>query len=53
MTVMTAEQIEHFLDEVFPQRMGKIESVGEMCATMRLSIGHGKWASWTKSVAPR
>ena len=40
MTVMTAEQIEHFLDEVFPQRMGKIESVGEMCATMRLSIDH-------------
>lgn len=40
MTVMTAEQIEHFLDEVFPQRMGKIESVGEMRATMRLSIGH-------------
>ncbi|MED5459354.1 MAG: phenylacetic acid degradation protein, partial [Pseudomonadota bacterium] len=29
MTAMTVEQIEHFLDEVFPQRMGKIESVGE------------------------
>ncbi|WP_030071408.1 PaaI family thioesterase [Halomonas alkaliantarctica] len=40
MTVMTAEQIEHFLDEVFPQRMGKIESVGEMCATMRLTVGY-------------
>ncbi|BBI65101.1 hypothetical protein HSBAA_64070 [Vreelandella sulfidaeris] len=40
MTVMTAEQIEHFLDEVFPQRMGKIESVGEMRATMRLAIGN-------------
>ncbi|MAN59201.1 MAG: phenylacetic acid degradation protein, partial [Flavobacteriaceae bacterium] len=40
MTVMNAEQIERFLDDVFPQRMGKIESVGEMCATMRLSIGH-------------
>ncbi|MGM0543021.1 MAG: PaaI family thioesterase [Pseudomonadota bacterium] len=39
MTVMTAEQIEHFLDDVFPQRMGRIESVGEMSATMRLSIG--------------
>lgn len=39
MTVMTAEQIEHFLDDVFPQRMGRIESVGEMRATMRLSIG--------------
>lgn len=40
MTVMNAEQIERFLDDVFPQRMGKIESVGEMCATMLLSIGH-------------
>ncbi len=40
MTVMNAEQIERFLDEVFPQRMGKIVSVGEMCATMRLHIGH-------------
>jgi uncharacterized protein (TIGR00369 family) len=40
MTVMTAEQIEHFLDEVFPQRMGKVEHVGEMSATMRLTIGH-------------
>lgn len=39
MTVMTVEQIEHFLDDVFPQRMGRIESVGEMSATMRLSIG--------------
>lgn len=40
MTVMTAEQIEQFLDEVFPQRMGKVEHVGEMSATMRLTIGH-------------
>lgn len=40
MTVMTVEQIEHFLDEVFPQRMGRIESVGEMSATMRLAIGN-------------
>ncbi|RUR30252.1 PaaI family thioesterase [Vreelandella andesensis] len=40
MTVMTAEQIEHFLDEVFPQRMGRIESVGEMRATMRLTVGY-------------
>ncbi|WP_235040756.1 PaaI family thioesterase [Vreelandella profundi] len=40
MTVMNAEQIERFLDEVFPQRMGRIESVGEMRATMRLTIGH-------------
>lgn len=40
MTVMTAEQIEHFLDDVFPQRMGKIVSVGEMSATLRLTIGH-------------
>ncbi|WP_083007659.1 PaaI family thioesterase [Halomonas sp. GT] len=39
MTVMTAEQIEHFLDEVFPQRMGRIESVGAMSATLRLTIG--------------
>lgn len=39
MTVMTAEQIEHFLDEVFPQRMGRIESVDAMSATLRLSIG--------------
>lgn len=40
MTVMNAEQIECFLDDVFPQRMGRIESVGEMRATMRLKIGH-------------
>lgn len=40
MTIMTVEQIEHFLDEVFPQRMGRIESVGEMCATMRLTVGY-------------
>jgi uncharacterized protein (TIGR00369 family) len=40
MTVMTVEQIEHFLDEVFPQRMGKIESVGKMSATMRLNVSH-------------
>lgn len=40
MTVMTVEQIEHFLDEVFPQRMGKIESVGKMRATMRLTVGY-------------
>ena len=40
MTVMTVEQVEHFLDEVFPQRIGKVESVGEMCATLRLHIGH-------------
>ncbi|MFC7368925.1 MULTISPECIES: PaaI family thioesterase [Vreelandella] len=39
MTVMTAEQIEHFLDDVFPQRMGRIERVGEMTATLRLTIG--------------
>ncbi|GEN29572.1 hypothetical protein HVA01_32180 [Halovibrio variabilis] len=40
MTVMTTEQIEHFLDDVFPQRMGSIESIGEMTATLRLAIGH-------------
>ena len=40
MTVMTVEQIEHFLDEVFPQRMGKIESVGDRVATMRLKVGY-------------
>ncbi|MGS2745117.1 PaaI family thioesterase [Halomonas sp. LS-001] len=40
MTVMTAEQIEHFLDEVFPQRMGRIECVGDMTATLRLTIGN-------------
>lgn len=40
MTVMTVEQIEHFLDEVFPQRMGRVESVGDKCATLRLTIGH-------------
>lgn len=40
MTVMNVEQIEHFLDEVFPQRMGRVESVGEMCATMRLTVGY-------------
>ncbi|WP_434983671.1 PaaI family thioesterase [Vreelandella zhaodongensis] len=40
MTVMTAEQIEHFLDDVFPQRMGRIERVGEMSATLRLAIGN-------------
>ncbi|MGY4877791.1 PaaI family thioesterase [Vreelandella aquamarina] len=40
MTVMTAEQIEHFLDEVFPQRMGRIDRVGEMTATLRLAIGN-------------
>lgn len=40
MTVMTAEQIEHFLDDVFPQRMGTIESVGEMRATLRLNVAH-------------
>lgn len=40
MTVMTAEQIEHFLDEVFPQRMGRIDRVGEMTATLRLTIGN-------------
>ena len=38
MTVMNAEQIERFLDDVFPQRMGRIQSVGEMRATMRLKI---------------
>lgn len=40
MTVMTVEQIERFLDEVFPQRMGKIEHVGNMCASMRLTVGY-------------
>ncbi|XKH60090.1 PaaI family thioesterase [Halomonas sediminis] len=41
MTMMTVEQIEHFLDEVFPQRMGKIESVGDdMHANMRLAINN-------------
>ncbi|WP_447554555.1 PaaI family thioesterase [Vreelandella sp. EE22] len=40
MTVMNVERIEQFLDEVFPQRMGRVESVGEMCATMRLTIGY-------------
>lgn len=39
MTIMTAEQIEYFLDDVFPQRMGKIESVGDMSATLRLKVG--------------
>lgn len=39
MTMMNVAEIERFLDEVFPQRMGRVESVGEMCATMRLEIG--------------
>ncbi|WP_280562538.1 MULTISPECIES: PaaI family thioesterase [unclassified Chromohalobacter] len=38
MTVMTAAAIEEFLDEVFPQRQGTIEGVGEMRATMSLAI---------------
>ena len=38
MTVMNTEQIEQFLDEVFPQRMGHIERAGDMCATLRLQI---------------
>ncbi|MDX1466667.1 PaaI family thioesterase [Halomonas sp. 1390] len=38
MTVMTAAAIEDFLDEVFPQRTGTIEGVGEMRATMSLAI---------------
>nr|WP_300314026.1 PaaI family thioesterase [Halomonas sp.] len=38
MTVMTAAAIEDFLDEVFPQRQGTIEGVGDMRATMSLAI---------------
>ncbi|GEK73735.1 MULTISPECIES: PaaI family thioesterase [Halomonas] len=38
MTVMTAAAIEEFLDEVFPQRAGTIEGVGEGRATMSLAI---------------
>ncbi|MCC5881898.1 MAG: PaaI family thioesterase [Halomonas sp.] len=38
MTVMTAAAIEDFLDEVFPQRIGTIEAVGDMRATMSLAI---------------
>ena len=38
MTVMTAAAIEDFLDDVFPQRMGTIEAVSEMRATMSLAI---------------
>jgi uncharacterized protein (TIGR00369 family) len=38
MTVMTAAAIEDFLDEVFPQRVGTIEAVDEMRATMSLAI---------------
>ncbi|MCS2607948.1 PaaI family thioesterase [Halomonas dongshanensis] len=39
MTTMNTDEIERFLDDVFPQRMGRIESVGEMRATMRLTVG--------------
>lgn len=38
MTVMTAAAIEDFLDEVFPQRLGTIEGVDHMRATMSLAI---------------
>ncbi|MBB3141370.1 PaaI family thioesterase [Halomonas sp. THAF12] len=38
MTVMTAAAIEEFLDEVFPQRAGTIEGVGDCRATMSLAI---------------
>ncbi|WP_136248456.1 PaaI family thioesterase [Halomonas borealis] len=38
MTVMTAAAIEEFLEEVFPQRAGTIEGVGEHRATMSLAI---------------
>ncbi|MBW6393066.1 MAG: PaaI family thioesterase [Halomonas sp.] len=38
MTVMTAAAIEDFLDEVFPQRIGTIEAVDDMRATMSLAI---------------
>ncbi|QTF92657.1 PaaI family thioesterase [Halomonas sp. BM-2019] len=38
MTVMTAATIEDFLDEVFPQRIGTIEAVDHMRATMSLAI---------------
>lgn len=38
MTVMTAAAIEDFLDDVFPQRLGTIEGVDHMRATMSLAI---------------
>lgn len=38
MTLMTAATIEDFLDEVFPQRIGTIEAVDDMRATMSLAI---------------
>jgi uncharacterized protein (TIGR00369 family) len=38
MTVMTAAAIEDFLDEVFPQRAGTIEGIGQGRATMSLAV---------------
>jgi len=38
MPVMSAAAIEDFLDEVFPQRLGTIEAVGDRWATMGLAI---------------
>ncbi|MGO2415533.1 MULTISPECIES: PaaI family thioesterase [Cobetia] len=38
MPVMHAAAIEDFLDDVFPQRMGTIEAVGDGWATMGLAI---------------
>lgn len=38
MTVMTAAEIEDFLDDVFPHRQGTIEGVDDMRATMSLAI---------------
>lgn len=38
MPVMTAAAIEDFLDRVFPQRQGIIESVGDKHATMSLAV---------------
>ncbi|GHB12546.1 PaaI family thioesterase [Salinicola rhizosphaerae] len=38
MTVMTAAEIEDFLDDVFPHRQGTIEAVDHMRATMSLAV---------------
>lgn len=38
MTVMTASAIEDLLDNIFPQRVGTIEAVDHMRATMSLAV---------------
>jgi uncharacterized protein (TIGR00369 family) len=39
MTKMTAAEVQAFLDQHFPQGYGRIESVGDRCARMRLEVG--------------